>query len=108
LIITLVVTIIIEGMIVLVYCTWYRKPLGPILFTSILGNLITQSILWVVLNVFFQHYVVALISAEVFIWILESLLLYGFRANQLCWQEAALLSLIMNVTSFGLGWFLPA
>jgi hypothetical protein len=107
LIVTLLITILLEGVVVSGYSIWRKKPLGPILFTSILANLMTQSILWVVLNIFFQYYVVTLIIAEIFIWILESLLLYSFRANQLCWQEAALLSLIMNVTSFELGWFLP-
>jgi hypothetical protein len=38
---------------------------------------------------------------------IESFLLYHFPANQLSLQEAALLSLTMNLASFGFGWFLP-
>jgi hypothetical protein len=107
LIVTLVITILIEGGIVAGYCIWRRKPLGPILFTSVWANLITQSFLWVVLSLFFQHYLVTLLIAEIFIWMIESFLLYRFSANQLRLQEAVLISLIMNLASFALGWFLP-
>jgi hypothetical protein len=84
-----------------------RKSLAPILFTSIWANLITQSFLWVVLSLFFQHYIITLFIAEIFIWMIESLLLYRFSANQLDLQEAVLISLLMNLASFALGWFLP-
>jgi len=107
LILTLVVTILVEGIIVSEYSIWRKKPLGPILFTSIIANLITQSFLWVVLSLFFQHYIITLFIAEIFIWMIESFLLYCFSANQLHIQEAALVSLLMNLASFGLGWFLP-
>ena len=104
---TLIVTTLVEGIIVSGYSLWRRKPLGPILFTSVLANLITQSLLWIVLNFFFRHYLVSLIAAEITIWIVESLLLYLIPANQLRLQEATFLSFFMNLTSFVLGWFLP-
>ena len=107
LIITLVITIFVEGLIVSGYSLWREKPLGPILLTSIVANVVTQSLLWVALNLFFQHYLITLVIAEIVIWMIESLLLYCFSANQLRLQEAALLSLFMNLTSFALGWFLP-
>jgi len=107
LIVTLVITILIEGMIAIGYSIKCKKPIGPILITSILANLITQSFLWVVLNLFFQHYLITLLIAEILIWMIESLLLYRFPANRLRLPEAALLSLFMNLTSFVLGWFLP-
>jgi hypothetical protein len=97
----------VEGLIVLGYSIWRNKPIGSILFTSILANLITQFLLWIVLNVFFQHYLVTLSLSEILIWVFESFLLYRFPTNQLRLQEAALVSLIMNLASFGLGWFLP-
>ena len=106
-IVTLVITILIEGVIVAGYCSWRGKSLGPILFTSIWANLITQSFLWVVLRLFFQHYILTLLIAEIFIWLIESFLLYRFSANQLRLQEATLISLLMNLASFALGWFLP-
>jgi hypothetical protein len=107
LIVTLIITILSEGVIISGYCIWRGKPLGPILLTSIVANLITQSFLWVILNLFFQHYLAILLIAEIFIWLFESFLLYRFPANQIGLKEAALLSLCMNMASFGFGWFLP-
>jgi len=107
LIITLFITILVEGAIVIGYSIWLKKMFGPILFTSILANLITQSVLWVVLNLFFQHYLVTLLIAEIFIWMVESVLLYYVPANRLRFTDAIILSLSMNLTSFTLGWFLP-
>ena len=104
---TLLVTIIVEAVVVMGYSLWGRKLLLPILLTTILANLITQSLLWIVLNLFFQHYLVSLYSAEILIWIIESLLLYRIPANQLYLREAAILSLSMNLASFAFGWFLP-
>jgi len=107
LIVTLLITILIEGVIVAGYCIWRGKSLDPILFTSVWANLITQSFLWVVLSLFFQHYILTLLIAEVFIWMIESFLLYRFSARQFRLQEAMFVSLLMNLASFALGWFLP-
>lgn len=107
LILTLIITILVEGIIVSAYSIWRKKPLGPILFTSVCANLITQCFLWAVLRLFFRHYLVALSIAELTIWISESFLLYRLPANQLDLREATLLSVLMNVASFSLGWFLP-
>ncbi|HET9905727.1 MAG TPA: hypothetical protein VFQ23_03780 [Anaerolineales bacterium] len=104
---TLLITIIIEGAVVIGYSLWKTKPVRPILFTSICGNLLTQSLLWIGLNLFFRNYLVTLLMAEILIWILESIFLYFIRPNHLKLTEATLLSLVMNGFSFGLGWFLP-
>ena len=106
-ILTLLVSIIIEGVIVVGYSIWREKPLVPVLLTSICGNLITQSLLWIVLNLFFQRYLITLLVAEIFIWLVESLLLYFVPANRLHFRDAVLLSLCMNVASSMFGWFLP-
>lgn len=106
-IVTLFITIVIEGIVVLVYSLWYGKPAGAILVTTICGNLVTQSLLWIALQVFFRAYLITLISAETLVWIAEGLLLYSIPANHLSFKEAALLSLGMNLLSFSLGWFLP-
>ena len=74
---TFLITIIIEGAVVLGYSLWKKKPVRPILFTSICGNLVTQSLLWIGLNLFFRSYLVALLIAEILIWILESIFLYS-------------------------------
>jgi hypothetical protein len=107
LIATLLITLIVEETIALGYSIWQKKPVRPILFTSICGNLITQSFLWIVLDLFFQHYLIALLVSEILIWIIEGLLLYNVSVNRLRFSEAILLSLGMNLTSFALGWFLP-
>jgi hypothetical protein len=104
---TLAITIVIEGAICLVYAVWQKKPIGPILITSVLANLITQSLLWIVLNIFYQHYLVTLLIAEILIWLIEGLLFYVSGLNRLNAKESLLLSLLMNLSSFGLGLVLP-
>jgi hypothetical protein len=94
-------------MVVLGYSLRWKRPVQPLLFISIGINLITQSILWIGLNLFFQYYLITLLMIEIAIWMMESFLLYSLSTNGLCWQEAVFLSLLMNLTSFALGWFLP-
>jgi hypothetical protein len=98
---------LIEGCVILSYRRWRGRASRALLLTSLGANLITQAFLWLVLSVFWRHYLVALLLSEVLIWAAESLMLWGVKANQLCLGEAARLSLLMNATSFGLGWFLP-
>jgi hypothetical protein len=45
--------------------------------------------------------------AEFCIWGIESLILYFYRYNQLKLGEAIALSLVMNLASFSIGWFIP-
>jgi hypothetical protein len=107
LILTLSITIITEGVIALGYCIWRKKPVIPILLTSIGANLFTQLLLWGTLIVFFQHYLAVLLFTEMLIWIMETLALYYIPTNRLQLSEAMRLSLSMNIVSFVLGWFLP-
>jgi len=104
---TLLATILTEGIVVLSYCIWGKKPIQSILLTSISANLITQLLLWGILTFFFKQYLIALLVAEIFIWIIESLALYFVPANRLQFTEAISLSLGMNLVSFALGWMLP-
>lgn len=106
-IVTLLLTLLLEGAIAFGYCVWRNKPVQPILLTSIFINLITQSLLWLTLNLFFRQYLIALIVAELLIWLMEGAVLYFVPANRLSFANALLLSLGMNLVSFGLGWFLP-
>jgi hypothetical protein len=107
LIYTLLITILVEGVVVLAYSLWRKKSVPSLLITSLSANLITQLFLWLLLNLFFQHYLIALFGAEILIWIMESVFLYSISANRLCFTDAQLLSLSMNLASFVLGWFLP-
>ena len=104
---TLAITILVEGAVGIGYAVWRRKPLVPILITGIFANLITQSLLWIALTVFFQSYLVTLFAAEILIWLIEAVLFYKVRSNQLNLGDALLLSLAMNLSSFALGWWLP-
>lgn len=104
---TLLITIMAEGVVVIGYSIWRRKPIRLILITSILANVLTQSLLWSALSLLFQHYLATLLSAEILIWLTESALLHIFPTNRLRFNEAVSLSLAMNLASFALGWFLP-
>jgi hypothetical protein len=97
----------IESAVVVGYSLWRKKPVQPILYTSLCINFITQSLLWIVLYLFFRRYLIALLVGEILIWAIESLLLYIVPANQLRFTQAVFLSLSMNLASFMLGWFLP-
>lgn len=104
---TLLVSIFTEGIIALSYCVWRKKPVVSILLTITGANVLTQFLLWGTLIVFYQHYLVVLLIAEILVWLLESLALYYVPTNQLQLVEALTLSLSMNLVSFVLGWFLP-
>lgn len=105
--ITLSMTIFAESLVGLGYCFWRKKPVRSILATSICANLVTQLFLWELLNLFFQQYIIILLIAEIFIWMIEGVVLYIVPTNRLGWRDVLLLSLSMNLVSFVLGWFLP-
>ena len=104
---TLAITILIEGVFISGYSLLKKKPLAGLLLASVIVNGLTQIMLWGVLTLFPQHYLITLFTAEVFIWLIEGIFLYLFPASQLQWTEAFPLSLGMNLSSFGIGWFLP-
>ena len=106
-IVTLAITIASESSVAVGYALWHKKPLIQLLLTSLCVNLFTQSILWVVLNIFPYYYLTALFTAEICIVGIEGLILYLYRPNQLKPGEAMILSLTMNLASFAVGWFLP-
>ena len=106
-IITLLLTIFIEGIVVCGFAFWWKKPVWRILVASVAANILTQSLLWGTLNLSPGHYLITLLVTEIFIWPLESAILYFFPDTRLNWREALLLSLGMNLASFGIGWFLP-
>jgi hypothetical protein len=106
-IITLLATIFIEGIIVLGYARWREKPAGRLFLISVLANLLTQSLLWGALNLFPTHYLATLFTAEGLIVVIEGAILYYFPGTRLARIEALWLSLVMNLSSFGIGWFLP-
>lgn len=106
-IVTLLITVLVEGVVAVLYSTRRGKAVIPILVTSVFGNLLTQSALWIVLTYSFSHYLMALALTETVIWGIESFLLYIIPANHLNLKDACLLSFVMNGISLALGWFLP-
>jgi hypothetical protein len=104
---TLAITILVESTLVATYAIWRKKPLKHLLFSSLCANLFTQSFLWVAVNIFPGQYLVTLFSTEIGIWGMEALILYLYRYNRLKPGEAMFLSLVVNLTSFGIGWLLP-
>jgi hypothetical protein len=104
---TLVITIIIESVVAAVFAVWRQKPLKKLLFSSLCANLFTQSLLWVAVNLFPRQYLITLIIVEVSIWGFEALIFYLLKFNRLDLREAFILSLAMNLCSFGIGWLLP-
>lgn len=106
-IVTLSLTVLIEAIIACGFALWRKKPLGRILAASVVANILTQSMLWGALKLFPHAYLLTLFTMEFFIWLIESALIRYFPGTQLTWREALLLSLGMNLASFGIGWFLP-
>ena len=103
----LFVTILIEGIVILAWCAIRKKPAGSLLFASLIINVLTQSLLWSMLRIFYKEYLAALLATEVAIWLVESLLLSRISSSQLNLKSASVLSFCMNAASFGAGWFLP-
>jgi hypothetical protein len=106
-IVSLLFTYFTEGIIVVIYGLVKKKPLINILLSSLVLNTFTQTILQILLFVFFRHYCVALLISEVIIWGVEGMALTAISANKLNIKEALLLSVFMNTSSFILGLFLP-
>src|SRR5687767_11691971 len=104
---TLAITIVMEGIACSVYSIWRKKPIRPILLSSLLGNIVTQSLLWLALTLFFQHYLVTLLISEILICLMEAMLYHGVRWNNLSMGDALFLSFITNLSSFAIGWFMP-
>ena len=104
---TLAITIVIESVVTAAFAIWRQKPLKNLLFSTVCANLFTQSLLWLTLILFPHQYLVTLIIVEVSIWGIEAIIFYLIRFNRLNLREAFILSLAMNLCSFGIGWLLP-
>jgi predicted membrane protein len=104
---TLAITLLVEGLVVAIYAIVSRKPLVHLLISSVFANLFTQSILWLILNAFPRTYLLTLFIAEICIWAVEAAILHFYPFNRLKTREALFLSLVMNMASLSIGWFLP-
>jgi hypothetical protein len=69
---------------------------------------ITQFAFWVALNTYSAANEIFLtLGLEIIIWGVEALIFYLPQRQDMKFKEAALLSLVLNVVSFGIGIFLP-
>jgi len=107
LLLSLLITLALEGMVGIGFALCVKKPLKSLFLSSLLVNGITQPLLWLWLMIFFRQYLRALIVAEGLICVGEARLLKRLLANRLSGREALLLSLLMNGISFGIGLMLP-
>ena len=104
---TFSITILVESIVVAGYAFFRKKPVVHLLLACLVANLLTQSLLWLVLQFFFRDYLITLFIAEFWIWMIESAILFLYPRNGLRLREALGLSLAMNLASFTAGWFLP-
>ena len=104
---TFSITIIVESIVAGSYAILYKKPIFHLLFSCLLANLLTQPLLWLVLQVFIRDYLIALFIAEFCIWVVEGGILFLYAYSRLRLRDALGLSLAMNLASFAAGWLLP-
>ena len=106
--IALPATIAIELLLAAAYTQARKFPLLPTLTLVCLANAITQFALWAALNTFTAGNALLLTAGlEIIIWGVESLIFYLPQRKDIPFKEAALLSLILNLVSFGIGLLLP-
>ena len=103
----LVVTIVVELVVGGIYVLWRKRPWLQVLLTILLMNLVTQPIVWLVvksmrLTLCAGTYVLELIVVLLEAWILRRVLRKSVNSS-----ETLLLSVAMNLASFGIGLLLP-
>lgn len=106
--IALPITLVIELLLALGYALQRKRPLLPTLTLVGLANVITQFGLWAALTAFSESNALALtFGLEIIILGVEALIIYLPQREDITFKEAALLSLIFNIVSFGIGLLLP-
>lgn len=100
---TVALTVIIEGFLISLYALVTGRSWPSLLVTSIAMNLLTQTFLLVVLNVFYWLYLPVLAIAELLIWIIEAAILLRVASNGINLIQALGLSFALNFSSFLIG-----
>ena len=67
----------------------------------------SRNLLWLALTLLPPQPLPVLLGMEALIWLIEAFCLQVYPDNEVSWPQALLLSLVMNLTSFGIGWFWP-
>lgn len=105
---TLPITLGLEAALALLYARLRRHDGLTLMTLTLLVNLITQPLLWIVLvGQSGESLLWVLGLFEVGIVLVEAVLLYLMQGKELPFKEALILSLLLNVDSFVVGLFLP-
>lgn len=104
----LVTTLAAELLLGALYVVWRKRPAVLILTVILLLNLVTQPALWLTVSGFSGKYpVIAVLFAELVVWLVEAGGLFLAQRKTIGFGEALLVSLVLNVASFGIGLLLP-
>jgi hypothetical protein len=101
------VTLVTELTIGLVYVLWRKRPWLRVLLTILLMNLVTQPILWFIVKEFRLTTCIFTYLLELVVCLVEAWILYRVLRKSVKFSEVFLLSLAMNLASFGIGLLLP-
>jgi hypothetical protein len=104
-ILALIITIALELLVALIYCSRRKIPKKKILQSVLFANLISLPIVWFVFP-FLKTILVVILLSEIFAIVIEAYLIHSFNKTILSLRESFTLSLIMNVVSFLLGGFI--
>lgn len=101
---TLLLTLLVEGVGLVLWNKIKRRAWANILLAFLMGNLLTQGLLFAGLRLSPFPYWPTLLGLELAVLVLEAA---GYRAAGLPIKEAIGLSLALNLASFGTGLALP-
>ncbi|RPI30538.1 MAG: hypothetical protein EHM70_13655 [Chloroflexota bacterium] len=97
----LAVTVAIEGVLVLVYTAWQKKPMAGLFTTVLYLNLFTHPTLELAMNSLAPNGSwLVLLLAEVVVWLVEAGVLLLAQRKTISARHALLLSLVLNAASF--------
>lgn len=99
--------LVIENVIALIYTKIRSRPKIETLTFVTLANMVTLPALWIAAFYIGGYEFYALLVIEVVIWIVETVILYILQRREIDLKEAALLSLLINGSSFLIGLLLP-
>ncbi len=101
-------TVIIEGILVLIYARARNYSRSTLLTLVTLVNLLTQPALWFIVSRQSNGISLGiLVIIECFIWLLEAVLIYGLQRHKLSFAESLKLCALLNAISFMIGLLLP-
>ncbi len=106
--IALPLTALIEGIIAWIYARLRKLSALPLVTALTFVNFLTLPVLWLFVRALGgDYYWVLLLIGEVFVWLVESVILAVVLRKSIRWWDAVLLSFFANAVSFWVGFLLP-